>query len=291
MRLVLSIDGGGIRGILPATLLKALQSSGGWPAFDMVAGTSTGGIIAIGIAAGVPVAKMLDLYVNHGGEVFDRDLASGIITPKYHADKLEGLLQSVLGAKWLSEASPEMLVPSYCVENPVGSWFFKSWQARADRNFDFKLWQVARATSAAPTYFPTANVGGKWFVDGGVFANNPALCAWSDARKLWPNDEIKVLSLGTGAKTKEISGSDSAGWGIAQWVTDISSVFMDGAADATSYILSEILGPNLLRCEIPLSGVNDAFDDASVSNIANLQNLAAKFTLANLDKVKAFVTI
>jgi hypothetical protein len=301
VKLVLSIDGGGIRGILPATLLDVLQRSAHWPKFDMIAGTSTGGILACGLCSGVPAKQMLELYTTHGGEVFDRKLASGFVDPKYDSANLERLLKAVLGSRKLSQASPELLVPSYCVQYPspvavdgvpsgAGSWFFKSWDARGEAHSDFALWQVARATSAAPTYFPTASVAGYWFVDGGVFANNPALCALVDAMKLWPDDEIKLLSLGTGAKVTAIDGLDSQGWGIAQWATEITTLFMDGAADATSYHLNTLLGPRFLRCEIPLVGVADAFDDASALNITNLQALGVKFTSLNLARVVQFLS-
>ena len=285
MKKVLSVDGGGIRGILPSALLADLESRLG-PAgsqFDLIAGTSTGGIIACGLCAGVKASALLDLYTKEGHEVFDPNFGAVLLDPKYNAGKLEAALQRELGAKKLSEATPELLVTSYCVnaKDPVstsppvyaGSWFFKSRKAKADPTQDLPLWQIARATSAAPTYFPTAELPLGWFVDGGVFANNPAMCALAEARNAWPGEEIRLLSIGTGVKSDALNGHDSQGWGVIQWATRIVPVLMDGSADAASYQCEAILGSAFLRCDVPLSGVNDAFDDTSAANIAGLSNL------------------
>lgn len=301
MKLVLSIDGGGIRGILPGRLLQALQESSHYPTFDLIAGTSTGGIIACGLTTGIPAKTMVGLYTDSGGEVFHSNFAGGIFSPKYGADNLEKILQQILGQKKLSDAKPELLIPSYCIQfpNPIdtdgdgiaegaGSWFFKSWDARGNPAFDLPLWKVARATSAAPTYFPTASFNGHWMVDGGVFANNPSDCAWAAASRLWPSEEIKVLSIGTGAKVEALDGPRSQNWGAAAWAPEIPAVFMDGGADKTSYIMRTLLGDRFLRCEIALMGVNDDFDDASFQNIANLNKLADKFVSDNLPRVIEF---
>lgn len=300
MRLVLSIDGGGIRGILPGRLLQAMQEDGCYPLFDMIAGNSTGGIIACGLVSGIPAKTMVSLYTDHGGAVFQSRPLGGVMFPKYSADPLENFLKLTLGTRKLSDATPELLVPSYCVQlafpwnidgvpSATASWFFKSWDAKSGKSHDTPLWQVARATSAAPTYLPTANLDLGWFVDGGIFANNPALCAYAAATRLWPGEDIKVLSIGTGAKITALDGKSSAGWGAIAWAQEIASVFMDGAADATTYILETIMGDKLLRCEIQLEGCSDAFDDASAQNIANLDTLAARFAADNLPRIKAFL--
>jgi patatin-like phospholipase/acyl hydrolase len=302
VKLVVSVDGGGIRGILPARLIQAIQEAGAWREPDLIAGTSTGGIIACGLVTGVPAETMAGLYIQHGTAVFDANFGDGVFSPKYSAGNLEKLLQQILGTAKLSDARLELLVPAYCVQLPTlqdtdgdgipegtASWFFKSWEARTAPEKDQPLWAVARATSAAPTYFPTALTGGNWMVDGGVFANNPADCAWAAASRLWPGEEIKVLSIGTGSKIVSFDGARTQNWGAAQWAPDISSVFMDGAADKTSYIMKTILGGNFLRCETALVGVSDAFDDASAQNIANLNALADKFIAQNLAAVTKFL--
>lgn len=301
MKRVLSIDGGGIRGIIPASLLVALDDKGALPSFDLVAGTSTGGIIAAGLAAGVKPATIVDLYVNSGAEVFSKNPIGGVFDCWYYADRLEKKLQTIFGAKRLSDlhAAPELLIPSYCVALPAGvtdengvtqgaaSVVFRSWKARADKSYDWPLWQVCRATSAAPTYFPPANIERNHLcIDGGVFANNPAMCAFAAALSLWPGETVKLLSLGTGTQVDAIHAGE---WGAMQWAPHIASVCMDGSADAVSYQCNALLGANFLRIDTPLTGVSAEFDNVHADNIAGLQKLAAKTAAHNVDRIVQFL--
>jgi hypothetical protein len=301
MKRILSIDGGGIRGLLPATLLATLAEKGRLPSFDLIAGTSTGGIIACGMAIGLRAVELVELYVDQGAEVFARNPVGGLFEAKYSAESLEIKLNLTFGAKRLSDIQvPELLVPAYCVRLPgptdtdddgisegASTWFFRSWCARQDPSQDWPLWQVGRATSAAPTYFPAAKIDRSYLmVDGGVFANNPSMCALAAATTLWPREPYKILSLGTGTKVKSV---DAGNWGASQWVINLASIFMDGSADAVSYQCAAILGQNFLRCDSALNGVNDAFDDCSSGNIAALKKLAGEFVERHADRAAAFL--
>jgi patatin-like phospholipase/acyl hydrolase len=313
IRRILSIDGGGIRGILPGRFLAAIEARAGRPTgdlFDLIAGTSTGGILGAAVAQRVPAKDLVDLYVNRGGAIFSRDLGDeiatfdGVFGPKYSAATLETELKAVLGNAWLSEAQTKLLVPAYCIQLPrprdldsdgideaAASWIFKSWGA--DDAHDFPLWQVARATSAAPTYFPPAAItsmhGERYvMIDGGVFANDPSMCAIAEAGRLWADraDRIICLSLGTGSKVTALDGTAAQSWGIAQWLPELTSIFLDGAADAVSYQAHTCLGGDFIRSEIALAPpVNDAFDDASAENIAALMALADAQIERDLDRV------
>lgn len=322
IRYVLAIDGGGIRGILPATVLQAVENAMGKPSaqvFDLICGNSTGGIIACGLVAGVPAQALVALYVNHGAEIFSRGLGkiiwsvNGITGPKYDPAPLEAQLRTTLHGKMLADVGGcELLVPAYCIQYPVpgdydgdgvvegrGSYFFRSWLARQSHQDDFPLWQVARSTSAAPTYFPPfrAISGAQaawWMTDGGTFANNPALCAYAAARNIWPDDDIEVVSIGTGTQVTALDGSRAAGWGLVGWATETVDLFMDGQADAVTFQAVTILGKRFLRADIALGavpGVESAFDNASATNIAALGNLAnamtAQFAAPIVAKLKA----
>ena len=318
---ILAIDGGGIRGILPARLLQAIEGRIGSPAadiFHLISGTSTGGIIGCGLVSGKPAGDLAQLYVDHGGDIFAHSLwrtitiVANLEGPKYHPDALETQLKLVLGDTLLSQASgAELLVPSYCIQLPPADqrndgrvistrtpMFFKSWKARGqamspgDRNktaFDFKLHDVARATSAAPTYFPPAQIQNQagdayWMVDGGVFANNPAMCALTSAMKIFPGDnDYLVVSLGTGSLERGISGTDARGWGELNWLHPILSILMDGNADTVCYEMDQIPAVQHFRFEISLGtdpkdpyAVNEDFDNASADNIGRLETLAGK---------------
>ena len=306
-RVVVSIDGGGIRGILPATLLAAVSQIFSDETLcrvaDLLAGTSTGGLIMSGVYAGRTAAAMLDLYVKNGTAIFSRSpwqyarSGFGRLGPasKYRADALREALQGVLKNQWLSRpgSSAFLLVPSYAIQLPrpidmdndgvaesASALLFKSVDARADPSNDFSLVDVCRATSAAPTYFPAAlirNANGDEYrcVDGGTFANNPAMCAWAEADKRWPMDRMTVISIGAGSRIHGISGSGD--WGPPRWLPHIFDVFMDGAADTVSYQLRRLLGKDFVRCEIPLAGADTRFDDASARNIADLQLLGDRY--------------
>lgn len=318
---ILSIDGGGIRGILPARLLQEIETRTAKPAadlFHMIAGTSTGGILACGLLAGLPARQLGDLYANHGGEIFAHSFWRTVVTvrnldgPKYQPDALEKKLQGTLGDTWLSETKgAELLVPSYCIHLPkpipldgnrVQStrlpYLFKSWKARGTAlndgdhppELDFMLRDIARATSAAPTYFPPAGIKNKagdtyWMVDGGVFANNPAMCALTSARKIFPSARRYLLvSLGTGSLEREISSDEAGGWGEIGWLHPILSILMDGSADTVCYEVDEMLGEeDHKRFEVSLGSdpndpvaVHEEFDDATPDNIRRLEALAGK---------------
>jgi patatin-like phospholipase/acyl hydrolase len=317
---ILAIDGGGIRGFLPARLLQELEKRAGKPIaemFDLIAGTSTGGILACGLARRIPAERIGQLYVQHGLEIFNHSLAreigtaDGLLGARYSADALESLLQDVLGEARLSDvAAPHLLVPSYCIALPApvtlaGStaqssrapMFFKSWRANgrgpggSERAaaFDFRLWQVARATSAAPTYFPPAVIesmsGDRYaMIDGGVFANNPSLCAVAAARRLRPAAErLLLVSLGTGVREKPIDAADAWRWGDAEWLRPILAVLMDGAVDVVCYIAEQLLGSNHHRIEAAITGheaPSAAFDDASADNLRRLEALAQRMIAA-----------
>lgn len=140
---------------------------------------------------------------------------------------------------------------------------------------------MARATSAAPTYFPPAHItnragDGYWFVDGGVFANNPSIAALSAAKRLWPDAErIVLLSLGTGTDETPMSGAHAAHWGDVMWLSPILSILLGAGPDFAVCEAYDQLGDDHVRLDTGLGkNVASAFDDASAKNIAALEALA-----------------
>ena len=317
---VLSIDGGGIRGILPACVLREIEARTGKDIaslFHLIAGTSTGGIIACGLLHGVPADKLRDLYVKDGGNIFSHsgwrtmETLWSLNGPKYSAENLDSTLKRILGDTWLSKTSgPELLVPSYCITlpEPIGldgdrvrstrmPFLFKSWKARGTlldpgdvpAALDFKLLDIARATSAAPTYFPPAKIKSRngdvyWMADGGVFANNPAMCALVSARRIFPGvKRCLVVSLGTGCLEHAMDGTEATKWGEVAWLHPILSLLMDGNADTVCYQLDQLLRDDHRRFQISLgSNPNDEYavqedmDQATPDNIQRLLKLAGK---------------
>ena len=297
---VLSIDGGGIRGIIPATVLAELELETGHQTaelFDLIAGTSTGGILALGLTA--PAADgsrkpawragdLVDLYEREGRNIFHSDVlhdvvsAGGLLDERYPAAGLEKALGRYLGDAMLTEAVTDVLITAYDIENRR-PFFFKSHRATGEQGWDYPMRVVARATSAAPTYFEPARVTagdgrtGFTLVDGGVFANNPAMCAYAEARRDGAQDVV-IVSLGTGQLTRRLPYKDVKGWGLIEWARPILDVVFDGVSDAIDYQLDQLLGPDRhVRLQVDLDrGAKDALDDASPRNIGLLKERAAE---------------
>jgi uncharacterized protein len=296
---VLAIDGGGIRGIVPAVLLDRLEALAGRPVrelFDLLVGTSTGGLLVLGLA--VPdgagglryrADDLLQLYLDDGPRIFSRTAvhrartANGVLGPRYPAGPVEQVVAEVLGDLPLREVVGDVVVPAY--ETQIRApWFFRSRRARTDAAYDFLARDVARATSAAPVYFPPARIaaddGTQWtLIDGGVFANNPAMIGVVEALGAYAADEVVTLSLGTGALTRPLPYEQLRGWGLAKWAPAILDVVFDGVSDTTDFQVTQ-LGRSTdevqrhLRLQLDLHPDHQALDDVSAGNLRELETQA-----------------
>jgi len=298
---ILSIDGGGIRGIIPAVVLAAIEERTGRriaDLFDVIAGTSTGGILACSLAApgedGRPrlsAADVIDLYVEDGPKIFDRSLlrriasGDGWIDERYDNDALRESLDDHLGDARLKDALCEVFVTAYELRLR-NAFFFRSRRARGvdlpagaeAGEYDFAMAAVALATSSAPTYFEPVEVesaAGERFalIDGGVFATNPAMCAYAEWRGRGPAAGLTLVSLGTGKQSVEhgIDFDVARGWGVIGWARPLIDVMFDGVADTVDYELAQLLETGYLRLQSPLRHAREALDDASEQNLADLR--------------------
>jgi patatin-like phospholipase/acyl hydrolase len=283
---VLAIDGGGIRGLIPALVLTELERRAGrrvFEMFDLIAGTSTGGILACALCAPdpLPASELVSLYEDEGPKIFDRSLfqriksAEGLLDEKYDDAALDRALERFLEQKRLSEARPDLIVPAYDTALP-GPYFFKTSKARATpETDDFPLSIVARATSAAPTYFEPVELDERALVDGGVFAVNPAMSAFAEVLKEVDAREVVLLSLGTGQHTLKRSFDEIKDWGVAKWARPILEVVFDGVSDAVDYQLDHVLGGDRYwRLQTELTLASDDLDDASEDNLVKLRGHA-----------------
>ncbi len=310
MHKVLSIDGGGIRGIIPAMVLAEIERRTGRATsqlFDLVAGTSTGGILALGLTkpgqGGEPeysAKRLIELYETEGDKIFSIPVwhrihsAGGVAEEKYPAKGIEGVAREYFDDVRLAEALTEVLVTAYEIEGRA-PWFFKRRHARDPERREgdnFLMREVARATSAAPTYFePFLVEGGPHdgcaLIDGGVHSNNPAMCAYVEARKIFPEeDDFLVVSLGTGELTRSLSYEEVKDWGLALWAQPILNVVFDGVADTVDYQLRELLategeGRRYYHFQTFLDIGKDDMDDASATNIAALKVKAREIISEN----------
>lgn len=291
---VLAIDGGGIRGIIPAMVLAELERRADRPVadmFELIAGTSTGGIIAVALTRPGPdgrpawaAQQLVELYEQEGPRIFERGRLGGlhgIIDQKYDSRGLDEVLEHYCGETKISQTLTDVLIPAYdVVKRDV--FFFDSARARQDPTFDYPAKIVARATSAAPTYFELPVVPGEpkreplVFVDGGVFANNPAMSAFAEAQRGRFGRELVLVSVGTGSQTRPLPPEEIRHWGLAQWARPILHVVLDGVSIAIDQQLSAVLGPERYwRFQIELTRARDDLDDASPHNL-ELLKLEAK---------------
>ena len=319
---ILSIDGGGIRGVIPAVILnhleKELRRISKRPDakladfFDFVAGTSTGGILAClylfpdgdSKRPKHSTEEALELYLKNGDRIFHAnkwDLLAkfdGLMKEKYSVKHLEALLSDYFENKTLSKLVKPCLITSYEMTSRKAH-FFRSIDAK-DGIDDFYVRDVARATSAAPTYFEPAlikSMNGQEFtlIDGGVFANNPALCAYAEVRRTefskqgltLKNPSVKdmmIVSIGTGTVKQPYHYKDFKNAGQLKWLSPIIDILMSGNAETVDYQLTQIfdtLGEKekkyYYRLEPQLREASEEMDNTSNDNLENLKQAGLWF--------------
>ncbi|MEA3557645.1 MAG: patatin-like phospholipase family protein, partial [Candidatus Thermoplasmatota archaeon] len=262
--------------------------------FDLVGGTSTGGLVALGLLKpderGKPEFKaedLLELYEKNGERIFHRSIwrmvesAWSLLDEKYNQKGIESVLDEYFGETRLKEALKPIIIPAYEIESR-SVWFFRSERAKYSENYDFPMKIVARAASAAPTYFEPEKVKEHkdldyWaLIDGGVYANNPGMCAYVEAKTMFPDKDILIVSLGTGELTRRIDYKDARSWGLAQWAHPLLNVMFDGQSDTVDHQLKELLqlpgkGRRYFRFQTRLDSGNDNMDDPSEKNLSNLK--------------------
>jgi patatin-like phospholipase/acyl hydrolase len=297
---VLAIDGGGIRGLIPALVLAELEERAGrrvFELFDLIAGTSTGGILACAMAAPdpLPAAEVAAIYEEEGPRIFDRSLfqriksAEGLLDEKYEAGALDRALERFIGDKRLSRTRPDLIVPTYDTAMP-GPYFFKTSKARDDPAEDAPLAVVARATSAAPTYFEPLERDPRALIDGGVFAVNPAMCALAEVLRADSAAEVMLLSIGTGERTHKRPFEEIKDWGLVEWARPILDVVFDGISDVVDFQLRQLIGEDRYwRFQVELSRASDDLDDASEENLRDLRGHAQELIAARSDDLDAVV--
>ncbi|MHB0767545.1 CBASS cGAMP-activated phospholipase [Bradyrhizobium sp. 1.29L] len=273
---ILSIDGGGIKGLFPATVLAELEQRflDGGPItkyFDLVAGTSTGGIIALGLGAGLRASELAELYSSRGAEIFpERGLirknlrvARNLLRYQYERTALESILLDTLGAKLLGDSVVRLCIPSF--EGKHSEVFVFKTPHHPDYKVDrFEpMVKVALATSAAPTYFRPLEHNGYTLVDGGVWANNPIMLAIIEALICFnlERDQIDVLSLGCGEDPYVVSADQINSGGQLAWSDVIFAAMRLQSLSATNQARLLLGPPAIRRFEPPSNSVPIPLDD------------------------------
>jgi patatin-like phospholipase/acyl hydrolase len=259
---ILSLDGGGIRGIFSAAVLAAIEEDLNVRVvdhFDLIAGTSTGGIIAIGLGLGLSPRQIVDFYLKEGASIFANPFGRAsmrrFFRSKFDKGPLIEALQRHFGDKRFGQSTKRLVIPSYNLGEDDVYIFRTAHHPRLRRDFKVPAWKVAQATSAAPTFFPIAqNVDELRLIDGGVWANNPTMVAYIEAVGTLnvPSEAIKVLNLGTCDSINARSSSLNKG-GLWQWRKSALEVVLRGqSASAAKHVRFLIGDDNLLRIDPPV---------------------------------------
>jgi patatin-like phospholipase/acyl hydrolase len=314
---ILSIDGGGIRGILPGIVLNILEEKMQEKTkdknlrladmFDFFAGTSTGGILTLAYLipdkngkAKMTTQDAVDLYLERGDKIFDISLwqkiksGMGLLDEKYDATELEEALKNNFGDTMLDQLIKPCVITSYDIRDGK-PYFFKQHKAK-NPIYNFKAKDVARATSAAPTYFEVSYVKNRIgtpypLIDGGVVANNPALVAYSEARNMQFNGinkptakNMMIVSIGTGSKASSYQYDKAKDWGAVSWLKPILEILMSGNSETVDYHLKQIFDAaygsennDYYRLEPKVLTADNEMDNASKENMTDLRNDALTF--------------
>lgn len=336
MKRILCIDGGGIRGIVPATILVALEkkiqlltnnaSARLADFFDFFAGTSTGGILISillcpddndATKSKFSAQEAVNLYQNFGNQIFSTNIwqkiknFGGLDEELYSAEPLENILKNYFHDLTLSRLRKPCIITAYDIERR-GAFIFSQEDASNREGYDFYLKDVCRATSAAPTYFELATIkslAGVTYnlIDGGVFANNPALCAYTEnkekinpeTQKSYSTKDIFMVSLGTDVKRSDgYNPQKMKNWGALTWAKPLIDIMMAGVNDTTDYHLHSLFRAANVPNQYHRLDANSVqriremsesqMDDASDKNIQSLIEFGIEMT-QSLDERLNFI--
>jgi hypothetical protein len=281
LRRILAIDGGGIKGVFPASFLATIEDSIGRPVadyFDLIVGTSTGGIIAIGLGLGYSANDVLALYERHGAAVFGRGRLSGlrgIFRPRYDPRPLREALTEKFGDRTLGESTKRLVVPSLNLETGDVYIFKTAHHERFERDYKVAAVTVAMATAAAPVYFPAhRTAAGTPLVDGGMWANNPTGMAVVEALGVlrWSADDLHVLSLGCTTAPFTMGRGPLDSLGLGRWAFKVADVFMAAQSSASLGTAAVLIGHDRIHRVSP-SVANGRFSLDGVREIVSLKGL------------------
>ncbi|BET28502.1 patatin-like phospholipase family protein [Wolbachia pipientis] len=301
---ILSVDGGGIRGIIPAVILAEIEKRARRTIaeiFDLMAGTSTGGIVVAGLCKkdqqGNPqysASDLVELYQEYGSYIFKssflrRSIFSWLNCTQYPHKNIESILEKYFGDDTLQNTLNNVLLTSYDIQNNC-PFFFKSWKGG-----NIKLKDALRAATAAPTYFIPKHLKinqiNRVLVDGGVFANNPAACAYASGKRLFPNDDIVLLSIGTGRTDRSIEYANSKRFGKIGWIKPLLNVMFASGLDCVNYQMNQVIGNRYVRIQSQLKLASADMDNITSKNIKSLQQEANAMIKDNQELIDKFCDV
>ncbi len=302
---ILSIDGGGIRGVYPAHILKCFEEKLGLnllESFDMIAGTSTGSIIAAGIACDIRACEMVKMYKEHGADIFKkkkslipfkrlRAVAQPMLESIYESSSLSDVLSAVFNDCTLGEISKPLILPATDIGNGGVHVFKSAYDPTFLRDRSVKIRDAVLASCSAPTFFDPHKVDEYLLSDGGLWANNPALAAVIDAQKrlgIQYND-IQVVSIGTGHSKVAYGQNHRGRWGFASgWKHKafVNFILSLQSQSALNYLKLHLKPEQILRIDFE-SDIELPLDD--ITEIDNLISMADRDFTYNTQEIRDFM--
>lgn len=244
---VLALDGGGIRGTYTASVLASLEAMTGkriCDYFDLITGTSTGGIIAVALGLQIPAAKILRLYIDNGTSIFPMaepgwkakcaEIWHHLCAPKHSQAVLKDAINDVIGERAFGESKSRLVIPAFDAVRGKPQLFKTAHSTAYKQDYLLPATTVAMGTSAAPTYYPAyTDAGGGCYLDGGVWANSPVMVGLLEATCIlgYPIEQVDLLSIGTTCSPFDISKGRRKG-GLASWNKGLIELFMESQCDA-----------------------------------------------------------
>jgi predicted acylesterase/phospholipase RssA len=300
---ILTLSGGGYLGVYTATLLAALEECVGEPLgrrFDMIAGTSVGGILAIGLGYELPMRQMLELFLERGSQVFSPralprgavsrliDLTRSVMGPKYDGSALRAALTEYFGDARLDQALHDLVIPSVNVTR-CQTKVFKTPHGEASRGDEgVRAVDVAMATCAAPAYFPSVAIGGHLFADGGLFSVAPDQVALHEAEHFLGINahNVRMLSLGTGTLGYQPAEGLSEDAGAVGWLSDgrLLLTLISVQQQHVQAMMEDRLGQRYMRLDAPWPAQAGLGIDVATAHSARILGDMARATIASTDE-------
>jgi predicted acylesterase/phospholipase RssA len=246
--------------------------------FDLMAGTSTGGILAVAHGLGLDPKLIRDLYLLRGKDIF-RDPTRNMLLPfrvKYRSRFMEDVLRDELGYATPFGACRTRVMATARNDSDNDNTFFKSYK---EEEAKIPAYRVAMATASAPTFHSPVRIGGKAYIDGGIFGGDPAFFALVEAKKLWPEEEVLVVSFGTGEKPADRDDPSDDDKGYIHWGQKLAGDFLDSNSDTAQHMLAHVgpmLGARTYHMQIPLE--TKKMDDTNPTRLLLAQEAAIEAT-------------
>ena len=290
---ILALSGGGFRGLYTATVLDEIEKFYRKPlaqAFDLICGTSIGGILALGVASEISAEKLKNIFIEHGSNVFKRNLSltsyfvwsylKVSLKAAYSQESLKNVLLQYFEDKTIGDLKHRVLIPTVNCAKGKGQFLKTPHHPSFKKDYRWSLVDASLATSAAPTYFPIFENDNGRFIDGGVVGNSPSLFGYHEAKHFLSDSEdlnIRILSIGTANQNFGLSGSFKLDAGFLRWKSSLFDILISAQEGSANYVLGHLLGSNFYQINAqptPAQSKDIGLDKTDKSAVRVLTELA-----------------